>query len=452
MSEISILVVDDDSDFRTMLVRLLSSRGYIVQSCHNGEAALTFLATVDVVLVDLQLGGGMDGIELITRNAKLEMSATSIVLTGQATVDSAVNAMRLGAYHYLTKPCDPEEMFVVIEKAVEHRKLQFDNIQLREAFRGGTEVTAEGFVAASDSMQRLCAEAEALAGLDMPVLITGETGTGKDVLASYIHRCSDLKGSFNALNCGALSQELVDAELFGHEKGAFTGADVDRPGLIESTEGGTLLLDEIGEMHSAAQVRLLRVIENGTVRRVGGNTERQVDVRILAATNRDLSESITAGLFRADLYHRLAVICLHIPPLRERVADVPPLAFQFLSNCNSRGQGHIYLSETALTVLERNHWHGNIRELRNVIERAWFTVLRIGGEEILPSHLGIPNSGCHVAVQPRLFPKEQSLPTLLDMEKELIKEALVRYDGNRREAAQALGMSERSLYRRIKDE
>jgi len=429
-----ILVVDDQPAFRRLLVRVLTDDGYEVRDARHGRAALELArkAPFDVVLSDIRMPV-MDGRALLTA-LKKEMPATVVLLiTAHGSVPDAVDAMKQGAFDYLSKPLDdPEQLRMVVARAMSHRREQSD------------EPAAEDgplLLHASDAMAAVVRTVERVARTDATVLVTGESGTGKEVVARLLHaRSGRADGPFVALNCGALAEGLLESELFGHERGAFTGAESQRRGRFELADGGTLLLDEVGEMSAALQVRVLRVLQERTFERVGGVKTLDTDVRIVAATHRDLRVAVEQGRFREDLYYRLAVVPVHVPPLRARGDDVLLLARHFLSEAARR---HVLpplsLSTGAGDALRRAPWPGNVRELHNVIERA--AILSsgdaVGAEDLLLA----PAGGA-----PRALPLN-----LKELERQAIVQALERVAGNRKQAAELLGISLRTLHYKLTD-
>ena len=438
----SILVVDDETGFRENVVSFLKGRGYEVMQAEAAAPAAMLAGEHEfsVALVDINMPG-KSGLELLAELKRGGSSLEVIIITGEGTVDSAVEAMRLGAFHYITKPVRLKELELVLQRALEKSSLVTEN-QLLQAER--TRLARRqypGVVAESDAMQKLLQHAQMMAQSGMPILIHGETGTGKEVLAEFIHSHSDRKESnLVVVNCGALSENLMDAELFGHEKGAFTGAAEMRRGMIEVAERGTLFLDEIGDIPPAAQVRILRFLEQGVVRRVGSTKERKVDARVVAATHKDLEEAVAEGSFREDLFHRLRGFALEIPPLRERTEDIPALARHFLERVEQRDSIRA-ISPEGERALMGYGWPGNVRELAHTIQRAAMMAAFEGAEAIQPGHLGLPNGAGG---------EDDWLVSLKEAEMRHVERVLDHFDGNRQQAATTLGVSERHLYRLIK--
>jgi DNA-binding NtrC family response regulator len=368
------------------------------------------------------------------------------MLTGHGSIDTAIQSVRAGAFDYVAKPCPLDELEVRIQRALERQSLR-RRASLLE--RGLTPPDVAGsFVGESAEFRRLAELVARVAPSDSTVLITGETGSGKEMVAKLIHAKSPRRSRpFVVVECAALQESLLQSELFGHERGAFTGADRAKPGLFEVAHGGTIFLDEIGEVSQATQVQLLRVLDTSTFRHVGGTSEIRVDVRVLAATNRELPAMVKHGLFREDLFYRLSTITIEVPPLRRRAADVARLAEHFVAGRNERYGSSQRLSPRALEVLQRHDWPGNVRELLHAIEAA---MVVCDGEEIRPEHL--PRA--LTAPSPPLATlgtAEASLPTLEQMEREHIARALRASDGHRGHAARMLGISERNLYRKLRE-
>src|SRR3954451_19826384 len=380
-----ILFADDEAHLRDLMQMELPRLGHEVTVCPDGAAAIRSLekGTFDVALLDIRMPG-LTGIEGLGEIRQFSPEAQVVILTGHATVDTAVQALRLGAFDYLTKPCKWAELEVLLNRVAERRDLSNKATALETRLKA-----AEGtptLIGETPSMLAVRRLIETIAPTDASVMILGETGTGKELVARSLHdKSRRASGSFIPVNCGALPENLVESELFGHRKGAFTGADTNRKGLFEVANGGTLSLDEIGELNKNVQVKLLRFLESGEIRRVGENDPFRVDVRVLCATNRDLREMIEAEQFREDLFFRLNTFEIHLPPLRERKADIPALARHMLARFGSRrGASGATLTPEAIAVLTEHDWQGNIRELANAIERA--TILA-GGGPIGPDHL-----------------------------------------------------------------
>jgi len=429
-----ILIVDDQAAFRRLLVRVLADAGHEVVEAGDGRKALELAraARFHVVLTDMRMPG-LDGLDLLAR-LQAEMPETQVVLvTAHGSVPSAVQAMRQGAFDYLTKPlADPDEVVVVVERALAHRRL-LDAEAVRAADAGVQVVHQDAaMVAVMHAVRRVAA-------VDTTVLLSGESGTGKEVVARALHAGSTRAARpFVAVNCAALAEGLLDSELFGHERGAFTGADRQRRGRFELADGGTLLLDEVGEMSPALQAKVLRVLQERRFERLGGTTTLHVDVRVIAATHRDLRAEVAAGRFREDLYYRLAVVPIHLPPLRERGQDVVLLARHALASIGRRlGRPGLRMDDAAVRALLAYPWPGNVRELNNVIERA----VVLGASATL------------TAGDLRLDAPQGAAERPLDLrarEREAIREALAQVGGHRQRAADLLGLSLRALQYKLK--
>jgi DNA-binding NtrC family response regulator len=436
---IRVLVADDEKNLRDLLVRELSRQGHEVDGVGDGEAALERLGagSYDVVVLDMKMPR-REGLEVLRELAASPEPPQVIVMTGFQEVGPAVEAMKLGAYDYLTKPAKIEELDILIRKAAEKGQLLRDNVALRAHAPGAAPFG--GILTRSPRMQEVLRIIERVAPTDSSVLILGESGTGKELVAQAIHEHSPrAERPFVPIHCGALPREVLESELFGHEKGAFTGAVAAKPGLVELADGGTLFLDEIGEMEPDSQVKLLRALETGTFFRVGGTRPRRVDVRIVTATNRDLAEAMRQGEFRQDLYYRINTIAVHLPPLRDRREDVSLLAKHFVEG--NAAYGVKRLSAAALATLEGYGWPGNVRELQHAIERA---VILGKSDEILPEDL--PPEVIGGAPLPSALPAAGSLE---GMERQHIVGTLRQVGGHRGKAAALLGIDPKTLYRKI---
>jgi two-component system nitrogen regulation response regulator NtrX len=363
----TILVVDDEKSVRDSLKMVLEFESYDVQFAENGQEALRQLVSAppDLVLLDVKMAG-MDGLEVLQRLREKRMDLPVIMISGHGTIETAVEATKLGAFDFLPKPLDRDKLLVTVRNALQVAKLAEDNRKLRESVEGKWQILGE-----SAKIKEILAVVERVAPTDVRVLITGENGTGKELVARAIQRLSK-RGSkpFVEVNCAAIPSELIESELFGHEKGSFTGATAQRIGKFEQADGGTLFLDEIGDMSFRAQAKVLRALEEGTIERVGGTKLITVDVRVIAATNKNLEEEIKKGNFRDDLYHRLRVIPVHVPSLRERRDDIPLLVKAFVDDvCMRNGIARKSIAEDALRRLSMSEWRGNVRELKNTVER-----------------------------------------------------------------------------------
>ena len=438
----SILVVDDEPAMRLLLSSVLKEEGHDVSAAASGEEALQFIAKrhYHLVLTDLKMPG-ISGLDLLEQVRRDDPDTAVIILTAFGTVEGAVEAMRKGAVHYLLKPlANPDELRLAVRRVLEERRVTDEAASLRQATEA---VFPFGEIVAGDGKMQAALElGRSVAPTDATVLITGETGTGKELMARAIHHWSRrAEQSFVAVNCAALAESLLESELFGHEKGSFTGALSQRRGRFELAHGGTLFLDEVGEMTHALQSKLLRVLQEGTFERVGGTKTVTVDVRVVAATNRDLQRLVAERVFREDLYYRLSVFPILLPPLRERTADILPLATRILQNAGQRFGKRIDKFADDVPALLRNYnWPGNIRELQNVIERA----------VILCREGCIPSSLLHLSASPAASPSNAP-KTLSELEREAILGALAAQNGNRRKAADQLGIGLRTLYTRLRE-
>ncbi len=434
---IELLVVDDDHDYCSLVAQHLMRAGFRVHQAGDAQQAVATAEhrELDVVVCDMVLPD-LSGLELLAKLKHEHPDCEVILVTGQATVETAVKAMKLGAYDYVTKPVPFKELEVLIEKANERRKLQKENRQLR-AMLQRSELQQE-MVGQSAPMQEMFRLIERAGPSDKAILIQGESGTGKELVARALHRCSRRSAQpIVVINCAALPESLLESELFGHEKGAFTGAVAAKPGLFEVADGGTLFIDEIGELPGSLQAKLLRVLEDGSLRRIGSVKERRVDVRLLAATNRNIAEEVRAGNFREDLYYRINVMSLELPPLRDRRDDIPLLVSHFL------GTGWD-LEEEALAAMMRYDWPGNIRQLINALERA-----KILSDDQVVHYGDLPRE-----VQGGQDQREPALAVaasdnLSSMERAKIVEVLRREGGNKSRAARVLGIDRRKLYRLV---
>ncbi len=433
---IRILIADDEKNLRTVLAKELSEEGYDVRETDTGSNAAALLEKdeYDVLLLDQNMPG-MDGMEVLKKIKSQELPIEVIILTGHGTVSTAVQAMKLGAYDYLTKPFKTEELKAIVEKAYEKKKILSENLFLKTQIKRQSET--QGIVTESHLMREILETVKKVAVSDFPIVIYGESGTGKELVARAIHDASPrTDGPFIPLNCGAIPGTMIESELFGHEKGAFTGAHERKLGLLEIAGNGTLFLDEIGELPLSLQVKLLRVIETSRFFRVGGVKEVRVSVKFISASNKDIKAEVEKGAFRADLYYRISALTLHIPPLRERREDIPVLIEHFRKKNPAFKQKQF--SSEALKALSRYAWPGNVRELQNVVHRT-----------LLLSH---ENRIAECDLPADLVPcRKESSKRLVDVEKEHILDVLRDSDGHRGRAAETLGIDPKTLYRKLQD-
>jgi len=440
-----ILVVEDDADVRQILDRFLASRGHQVKVAASAGEALALLAEepIDLILSDVRMPG-MSGLELLREVKGRDPDVQLVLMSGYSSVRDAVEAIQLGAEDYVEKPIDFRRLDRVVAAVLEKRALQHRTRILEQRLQG--IVHFEGMVARTQRMLELFAFLERLARYPTTALITGESGTGKELVARALHKLSPLRDRpFIACNCTTLAPTLLESELFGYVRGAFTGADRDRKGLFEAAHGGTIFLDEIGELPLGVQVKLLRVLENREIKRVGSPEPLRVEIRVIAATNRNLADMVGQATFRDDLYYRLNVGAIHLPPLRERGDDIEPLMRHFIAICNQKLSRTVAgVSPQVLALFLRYPWPGNVRELANVIERA---MVVSKGSVILPEHLP-PQvfESRHSANEPSARIPELSLEAA---EREQILRALAAAGGKRIEAARLLGLSRRTLYRKL---
>jgi len=438
---IRILIVDDEEPVRRLLNKELSRKGFYTDTAENGRVALLKLmdSSFDIILLDIVMPD-MDGMALLKQLKNDPASPAIVVLTGKATVETAVKAMKDGAHDYLTKPYKLEELLRVIKRAHEQRRLRIGNQLLQKEL--ARKETPDNFVGESALFRRVLRLIDKTAPNDSTVLILGESGTGKEIVAHYIWKKSKRNDrSFVALNCSTISESLMESELFGHEKGAFTNAFRVKNGLVETANEGTLFLDEIAEMPAAVQTKVLRFLDSGEFRRVGGNKTLNADVRIIAATNRNLNIAIKNGSFREDLFYRLNVISIELPPLRERKEDIKPLANYFLGKYGRKSSKNIKtLDPAAEEVLLDYDWPGNIRELENVIERA---VILCETDVITKEDIAITGN----TLSDR---KIHGVPQLQEIEKNYILSVLEKTGGNQTNASKLLGLDRKTLYLKLK--
>ncbi len=446
MSKARILIVDDEANARNALAEILREEGYQVETAADGFKALARAESFspDLVLTDLKMPG-MDGVELL---GKLKQSADIdvevVVMTAFGAVETAVAAMRAGAADYLTKPLNTDELLLVIERALERCRLRQETVHLREQLKN--KYSFSSIIGSSPEMQQLFKSIAQIAPSRATVLLSGESGTGKELVAAAIHHSSSRsERPFIKLHCAALAESLLESELFGHERGAFTGAERRREGRFEQADGGTLFLDEIGEISSATQVKLLRVLQEREFERVGGNQTLKVDVRVIAATNRDLKQMVERGEFREDLFYRLNVINVHLPPLRQRASDIPALAIHFAKRySDENGKSVTKISDRALSLLVAYPWHGNVRELENVIERA---VVLAEGDTIEISHLPAELAAEQGSGTTPVIPGA----TMAELERHAILTTLEACGGSTSKAADVLGISVRKIQYKLQE-
>ncbi len=445
-----ILVVDDEENLRLVLRTLLRRNGYEVETAASGEDALGLVDSFgpDFVITDVRMPK-MGGLDLLATLKAKGNDATVIVMSAYGNTDLALEAMKGGAYDYIQKPFKPDEVVLTLRKAEERELLRRENRALREEIR--KEHRFEDILAKSPNMQAIFRTIAKIAEYKTTVLVTGESGSGKELVARAIHRRSSRRGGpFVPINCGAIPENLLESELFGHKKGAFTDAISDRRGLFEEADGGTLFLDEIGELPLALQVKLLRVLEDEKIRRLGEARDIQVDVRIITATHRDLTAETKAGRFREDLYYRLNVLPIHVPPLRDRREDIPLLIEHFITRNNARlGTNIRGMDSECRRLLYEYSWPGNVRELENTIERA---MVLAEGDQLVAADLAERIREARDPVQMQLASGELSVKkTMRVIEELLIRRALQKTKGNRTRAAEVLEISHRALLYKIKD-
>lgn len=444
-----ILIIEDDPDGRRSLTEAIEELEYEVVAVEHGIAGVEAAASrsFDVVLSDLVLPD-IDGIEVLRRLHSRCPELPVIIMTAYGSVSTAVEALKAGAYDYLTKPLDLDDIQIKTSRAVETSSLRHQvhslKTSMQERFGTGS------MIAQSNAMQAVLAKVHALAPTNATVLIHGESGTGKELIARALHTESPrATGPFVAVNCGAFTESLLESELFGHEKGAFTGATQRHAGAFERADGGTLLLDEIGDAPAAVQIKLLRVLEDRRITRIGGQESFHVDVRVVSATNQDLDELVEEGTFREDLLYRINVVTLHLPPLRQRREEIRPLAEQFIANaCGEHNRRIESVEEEFFTALEQEQWPGNIRQLRNVVESAVImcrnSVLRSQDLE-RPSQKKTSRNPASptLSIPPNL--------TFEEIEREVLRQALDRNEGNRTLTADSLGLARRTIQRKIQE-
>lgn len=443
----SVLIVDDESGILESLGILLRNAGFATHTARGGRAGLEQLSALqpDIVLSDVRMPD-VGGVEILAAARQQDPDTPVILMTAQATLQSAMQAVNEGAFYYIQKPFRNDELLAILKRAAEHRELRVENRSLRQEIKRREGPIGARPVGNSRSWLDVLRLAETVAPTESTVLIQGESGTGKEVIARYIHELSSrAERTFASINCGALPESLLESELFGHVKGSFTGAIKDKSGLFTAAAKGTFFLDEIGETTPATQVKLLRVLQHREVIPVGATDPQPIDVRLIAATNRELEEEIRRGSFRTDLYYRLNVIALHLPTLRQRADDIPLLAEHFLVRiAGLRGEAPKVLSASALDALVNYAWPGNVRELENALERA---VILTPGEQIQPSAL--PDRVTARVSEPLVAERTPANPTLEAVERAYIMWVLQSENGNKSRAAEVLGIDPSTLYRKL---
>ncbi len=446
MAAATLLLVDDDEAFRTIVGEQLARQGFALHRAASGTEALDVAARVrpDVVLLDLRLPD-IDGLEVLRRLRERGDPTEVIMLTGQGSIETAVAAVRGGAADYVAKPCPLAELDVRIRKALESRRLRQRELMLENAL--STPDPAPSFVGCSPEHGQLLAKIERAASSRSSVLICGETGTGKGMVARLLHARSNRSDRpFVVIDCASLQDDLLQNELFGHEPGAYTGASAAKAGLIEVAEGGTIFLDEIGEMSPATQAKLLRFLDDSTFRHLGATTEIHVDVRVIAATHRDLEAMVSERRFRADLLYRLRTITIQVPPLRQRADDIAFLARHFILRLNHRFGGDKQLASETVAALEAYGWPGNVRQLMHEMESAY---VMADGLQILPEHLGFAQNRATVVEAAEPGEAGEQLATLEEVERAHLERVLHATHGHRTQTAKVLGISDRTLYRML---
>jgi len=451
MTQKRILIIDDEENFRHLLSVILIKEGYEVETASNGEEGLqkALASPFDQILCDIRMAR-MDGLEFLKEIKKTELETTIIVMSAYGTVDIAIEAMKLGAYDYISKPFKPDEIILTLRKAEEREQLRRENQLLRREV--AQKYSFENIVSKNEKMQKMFDVIKKVARYKSTVLITGESGTGKELVARALHYNSERsQNPFIPVNCGAIPENLLESELFGHVKGAFTDAIRTKKGLFEEADGGTLFLDEIGELPAQLQVKLLRVLQEGEIRRIGESKSIKVNVRIVVATVKDLTKEVNEGRFREDLFYRLNVLPIHIPPLRERKEDIPLLIHHFINKYNqSMNKNVAGIDHKALETLMNHSWFGNVRELENTIERAIVLAER---NNIELENLPIETQEFKEEFESEPLPDEEySIKKASKaLEINLIKRALRKTKGNHTHAAKVLEISHRALLYKIKE-
>jgi len=444
----TVLIVDDEKNILVTLSRALSMEGHVVVTAGGGREALDRIAAlpVDVVVMDVRMPD-LDGLSVLARAREMRPDLPVVIMSGHGSIETVRSAFKLGAFDYLEKPItEKDKLLVAVRNALALRELREENARLRREVR---EPAPSDMVGAGPAMQRLFDLVRRTAPSEGRVLVTGENGTGKELVARALHEGSRRKaGPFVKLNCAAVPAELIESELFGHERGAFTGAVAARRGKFEQADGGTLFLDEVGDMPAAMQAKVLRVLQENEFERVGGQQTLRSDVRVVAATNKDLAAEVAAGRFREDLFYRLAVVPIHVPPLRERREDVPALAERFVAEaCEKNGRRPMRLSRDALAALQSHAWPGNVRELRNLVERL---AILSDGPEIGPAEVAAVLPGARKPRPDRLREGVSFHDLVEESEREIILAALEAHAENVSDTARALGLERSHLYKKMR--
>ncbi len=446
-----ILLIDDEPGMREVLSAVLGRAGHSVVVAESGQQGIVLIGAeiFDLVITDLKMPGPYNGIDVLKAAKDVSPNTLVVMLTAFATLDVAVEAMKLGAYDVLTKPFNNDHVELTVRKALDAKRLSAENLLLKRELKGRAGL--DNIIAISASMQKVFELVRRVAGSDSTVLICGESGTGKELVARAIHYDSPRRDhAFVTVNCGALPETLLESELFGHMKGSFTGAVANKEGLFEVADGGTLFLDEIGEASPGIQVKLLRVIQEREFRRIGGTRDVSVNVRIIAATNKDLDKAVAQGLFREDLFYRLEVIPITIPPLRSRPEDIPALVQHFLTLFSRKSEKRLTIEPDAMVGLQQHEWKGNVRELENVIQRA---VALVPGPTICRADLEPwlrPSASTPSIISSEIPPEGLDLEDFMNgLERDLLVKALERTGGMKRDAAHLLKLNARSFRYRM---
>lgn len=443
----NILIIDDEQSMVDVITEMLKKEDYNVFQATSGIQGLEIIKdkAISVIICDMKMSP-VDGLEVLKQAKKIGTQAPFIIITAYGSISDAVECMREGAYHYIVKPFKMDELRLLVKRALEHEELLQENILLKKQLQ--EKYSFENIIGKSSSMQRVYELMEKVIATDSTILIYGESGTGKELVAKAIHHHSPRKDKlFVAINCGGLPEGILESELFGHVKGSFTGATSDKAGLFQAADGGTIFLDEISATSPAIQVKLLRVLQEKEIKKVGDTKDIQVDVRIIAATNKKLDEEVSKGVFRDDLYYRLNVIPLILPPLRERIEDTPLLVQHFLEKHSGPGRANLkILNPGVMDILINYNWPGNVRELENVIERA---ITLCEGKVILPRDL--PENVLKSAGMGRTINPAKLKNIMKQKEREFIKNIIEQAEGDKKEAAKILGIDLATLYRKLQE-